>query len=45
MADDKYDVGHIEKASTSSSSQGDAHPEQDWTLEEEKAVVYVVDCC
>jgi hypothetical protein len=45
MADIKNELGHIEKSYTNSSSHnGEAVQERDWTEEEEKAVVYVPDC-
>jgi hypothetical protein len=37
----KKDIDHIEKAHDVSPTDTDVHAEQDWTPEEEKAVVYV----
>ena len=40
MQDEKYDVAHVEKAyDVTPTSDDDHHPEQDWTPEEERAVV------
>jgi hypothetical protein len=41
MDDEKRGVDHVEKAYDVSPIGSDGHPEQDWTAEEEKAVVYV----
>jgi hypothetical protein len=41
MDNKKNDIDHIEKACDVSPTGTDVHPEQDWTPEEEKAVVYV----
>jgi hypothetical protein len=40
MEDDKRSVDHVEKAYDVAPTDNDSHPEQDWTAEEEKAVVY-----
>jgi hypothetical protein len=42
IEDDKQDIEHVEKAYDASPTDVDVHPEQDWTLEEESAVVYVL---
>ena len=39
MEDEKHDIDHVEKAYVPGPSDADTHPEQDWTPEEEKAVV------
>jgi hypothetical protein len=41
MDDEKRDIDHVEKSYDVSSSDPDVHPEQDWTDDEEKAIVYV----
>lgn len=38
---EKNDIEHVEKAYDASPADSDGHPEQDWTPEEERAVVYV----
>jgi hypothetical protein len=40
MEDEKRSVDHVEKAYDVAPTDSDDHPEQDWTAEEEKAVVY-----
>jgi hypothetical protein len=42
MKDEKRDIEHVERAYDVSPVDNDHHPEQDWTAEEEKAVVYVL---
>jgi len=42
MEDDKQDIEHFEKTYDGSPVNVDEHPEQDWTPEEERAVVYVL---
>jgi hypothetical protein len=41
MTDKKADIDHVEKAYDAVPIDDDVTPEQDWTPEEEKAVVYV----
>lgn len=44
FVDEKLNVDHVEKAYDSPSPQDrDVHPEQDWTLEEERAIVKKAD--
>jgi hypothetical protein len=40
MDEEKRDIDHVEKAYDGSRGDFDVHPEQDWTSEEEKAIVY-----
>jgi hypothetical protein len=40
MDDEKRSIEHVEKAYIASPVDSDSHPEQDWTPEEEKAIVY-----
>lgn len=42
MEDDKQDIEHVEKAYEVPHTYVDVHLEQDWTPEEESAVVYVL---
>jgi hypothetical protein len=42
MEEEKRDVEHVEKAYDVSPAETDTHAEQDWTPEEEKAIVYEV---
>jgi hypothetical protein len=41
MDEEKRSVDHVEKAYEVSPTDSDVHLEQNWTEEEEKAVVYV----
>lgn len=44
LVDEKHDVHHVEKAYDSPSTRDrDIHPEQDWTHEEERAIVKKAD--
>jgi hypothetical protein len=44
LLDEKNDVDHVEKAHDTTAVQGrDMHPEQDWTQEEERAIVKKAD--
>ena len=44
LIDEKNDVDHVEKAYNSTAAQSrDIHPEQDWTQEEERAIVRKAD--
>jgi hypothetical protein len=40
MEEEKKNVEHVEKAYDVSPTDTDAPPEQDWTPEEEKVIVY-----
>lgn len=41
MENEKKEIDYVEKAYDVSPTRTDDHPEQDWTAEEERAVVYV----